>query len=414
MLCALGFALAGCRDRAGESSSETAKAAPPSASPDVETEQLESVISIDIDRDSTCALLDNGRVACWGLDDSRGWCEGVPWLCDPSARPVLLPGDVSLVALTGFYGNWRGLAEDGSLYVWGESLTPLGVRTGLGDSADRNIMPADPKFEPFDELARREPRWVFSVGGRQHSFRPLPYGINNIKAFNGGCVVDTQNQTLCPATVDERNGWWGPLPPSWQHQPTFGRGITCSAVGRELRCDYYEPDAPFQGQPTASAVASLPAAAAGHVSVGAEFMCVRLEDHRVACATVRDYSQPSWTKGELPVQAEVKYPGVTRHIVVGGDDICAIMESGTVQCWDTPGLLPAERTTVRVNDPHKIPGLSDTSHLAAGANHWCAVTAGSKTWCWGDDDKGQLGNGDPFERSDQPVPVLGAVEPSTK
>ena len=59
----------------------------------------------------------------------------------------------------------------------------------------------------------------------------------------------------------------------------------------------------------------------------------------------------------------------------------------------------------------EVVGLSAVTSVSTGALHSCAVTSG-QVWCWGDDTKGQLGNGT-MNPSLAPLEAQGVLMPAT-
>jgi alpha-tubulin suppressor-like RCC1 family protein len=82
-------------------------------------------------------------------------------------------------------------------------------------------------------------------------------------------------------------------------------------------------------------------------------------------------------------------------IAAGGRHTCAI-SGGGVYCWGADdqgqlgngGALGAADSSAAV----QVSGLSDVQQVCAGANHSCAVTADGRVHCWGAGAQGRLGN----------------------
>jgi len=95
-------------------------------------------------------------------------------------------------------------------------------------------------------------------------------------------------------------------------------------------------------------------------------------------------------------------------IAAGDSHTCALKATGAVVCWGNNhyGAL-GDRTTVDRLAPTPVAGLgSEVSDIAAGGGHTCALKATGAVVCWGNNNKGQLGDGTTVDRL-VPTPVVG-------
>src|ERR1039458_9127512 len=92
-----------------------------------------------------------------------------------------------------------------------------------------------------------------------------------------------------------------------------------------------------------------------------------------------------------------------RALSAGGDDTCALLAGGSVDCWgdNAHGQLgigtssgpatcngePCTATAVPVR------GIAHATAIAAGGSQTCALLAGGSVECWGYNGYGQLGVG---------------------
>ena len=105
-----------------------------------------------------------------------------------------------------------------------------------------------------------------------------------------------------------------------------------------------------------------------------------------------------------PVGAEP--PGPEASLAVGDDHTCVLVEQGRISCVGDgdSGQLGDGANFEDRRKPHLVVGIEDAVGVSAGEDHTCAVLASGAVRCWGDNDRGQLGNGGGADRS-SPVTV---------
>jgi alpha-tubulin suppressor-like RCC1 family protein len=90
-------------------------------------------------------------------------------------------------------------------------------------------------------------------------------------------------------------------------------------------------------------------------------------------------------------------------VAAGLDEMCAIVSGGRVTCLGTRPL--GNGTNLNSATRVWVSNLNEATSIAVGDSSGCAVALGS-VWCWGDNSRGQLGNGTTMS-SDVPVAVVG-------
>lgn len=108
-----------------------------------------------------------------------------------------------------------------------------------------------------------------------------------------------------------------------------------------------------------------------------------------------------------PVEVSGLGSGV-QAIAVGGNHACALLGGGAVKCWGYNGAGQLGDGTKQSRlQPVAVSGLSGgVEAIAAGRNHTCVLLESGDVECWGDNNRGQLGDGTTTVRS-RPVTVAG-------
>ena len=89
---------------------------------------------------------------------------------------------------------------------------------------------------------------------------------------------------------------------------------------------------------------------------------------------------------------------------------CLLRESGSVLCWgeNENGQLGNGEfgDNLYSTIPIEVEDITDAVDIAAGWEHTCAVHATGEVSCWGDDSRGELGTGESGGVTDSsPLPV---------
>jgi alpha-tubulin suppressor-like RCC1 family protein len=111
---------------------------------------------------------------------------------------------------------------------------------------------------------------------------------------------------------------------------------------------------------------------------------------------------PAINLGTLPVN----------QIALGGIHTCALLQDGTLRCWgeNSAGQLGYGDEFNFGDDPGEIPNtkavpITDAAQVALGFRYTCVVATSKKVRCWGENSKGQLGDGSPDDIGDNELPA---------
>lgn len=99
-------------------------------------------------------------------------------------------------------------------------------------------------------------------------------------------------------------------------------------------------------------------------------------------------------------------------VSAGGDHTCALDTRGTAYCWgdDARGQL-GDGAPGAAQHPIAVAvrGGPRFAVIAAGGTHTCGLTAAGRAFCWGDDAYGQTGTGSAGGPIREPVAVVGGL-----
>ncbi len=151
---------------------------------------------------------------------------------------------------------------------------------------------------------------------------------------------------------------------------------------------------------------------------GRAFACALLDDDTVQCWGRNSSGQlgDGTNDGRLTPGAVTGLSGPVTDLALGSGSshACALIDDGTVQCWGNNfrGQL-GDGTTEERPIPVSVTGLGGTAiAIDAGDRHSCAILQGGSVQCWGENNKGQLGDGGTTD-SAAPVTVAGLSGPAT-
>lgn len=392
----------------------------------------------------TCAILDDGSLKCWGLNnygqlglgDTKSRGDGPNEMGD-SLPPVDLGAGRSAVHVA--LGNYQtcALLDDATLKCWGNgSFGALGT----GDSNSRGDGPGEMgrHLPPVDVGACRTVKsvaaggnhtcavlddgsvkcWGYNAEGQlgigdlsRHGDGPGEMGDSllpvNLGAGRTALKLVATHVNTCAELDDHRIKCWGAAFTGMLGiGPSERRGDQLSDMGDNL---------PSFSLGQTRKVQAFGSGFANH------YACALLENESVKCWGANSYGQlgidGSSNVGDEPgdMGGGLKYVPLGASVTsVGAGEYhsCALLSSGAVKCWGanlhgTSGLGDTARHDGRAsllgnNLPAIDLGAGRTATaLYVGAEHSCAVLNDGALKCWGENTYGQLGLGDTNDRGDE-------------
>lgn len=162
------------------------------------------------------------------------------------------------------------------------------------------------------------------------------------------------------------------------------------------------------GCPTVAPLACVPIAGGG-----AHSLAIDAPDGSVFAWGANNYGQlGDGTSTDRPAPAPVKGLGGVVAVAAGGAFSVALRQDGTVWVWGDNGA-GEEGTGTRNTDPNpvpvQVPGLDHVVAVSAGLVHVMALRDDGSVWTWGGNNFGQQGRGTPGQANLRPgvVPGLG-------
>ena len=412
----------------------------------------------------TCALLDNGRVRCWGdntygqlgLGDTNDRGDAAGEMGDSLPFVALGSGRTASAISAGQF-HTCALLDDGTIKCWGRNN---GGRLGLGDLNHRGDQP--------DEMGDALPAVDLGTSGtatdisaaQDYTCARLDTGA--VKCWGTGTLgrLGTGDTT----TRGDQPGEMGDALPAVD----LGTGRTAIALDtsatsahtcailddNSLKCWGYNISGPLglgdnesRGDQPGEMGDNLPAVSLGTgrtataVTVGDTSTCALLDNGSVKCwgngnsglglgITTNRGDGPGEMGDALPVVALGTGRTATR-LEKEGSTTCATLDDATLKCWgfNGSGQLGLGDTSTRGNVPGQMGDALPTVNLgtgrtaaviSGGVSHRCAILDDGTLKCWGFNGSGELGLGDTANRGDAagemgdslPVVDLGSGAPA--
>ena len=321
----------------------------------------------------------------------------------PAAPEASVAGGWKSVSFSADDSFGCGVKRSGALYCWGhDSVGQLGDGLPLSDQASAVRVGNGSDWKQVS--AGGEHTCAVTTGGRLYCFG----------ADDNGQLGDGGSNTLSSVPVEVRGGVT-----TWK-SVSAGRDHTCARrANRTIWC-WGDDDSGQVGDGAGAGAKTRPTQVGSattwtSVSAGADHSCGRQSSGRLYCWGSNTSGQSGTASANtfIPSPAEVA-GGATNwsSVVAGGHHTCAVKVSQRLFCWgdDSDGQLGDGGTTTNQPTPVQVSGpTADWSSVSLSLTSTCALRTTSRLYCWGEDDRGQLGDGGTNTDAGSPVEVSGAA-----
>ncbi len=327
----------------------------------------------------TCALTSGGAVFCWGATEQGqiGFAPA-PGAALAVATPQRVAGLAQVIDLSAGPYRTCGVLADGQVFCWGRSVSAVAGAPVSASEATPTLVdlpgPADQISVGGDHAcaittAARVMYWGSNDAGQlRHGGSLFDRGPVTVTGLTDVVQISASSRGTCARTAQGQVACWGGLVVGMHGplRPTSGWSLPG-----------------FVPLPAAAAVLSGPGPSAV------------LTDGRGFCWDERAYSRATLADGSVSapnlavpeqVAAEVRVAAGTSGLArLGFGGACVLNGRGTLACTNTPqGTAPFPASGVQAQAVVSV---------AAGWTHACAVLATGTVQCWGSNGFGERGTG---------------------
>lgn len=331
----------------------------------------EKVKDITVSQRSICVLLESSRVKCWGTGygDASGYGQTFTWTKDkkPINIPYLNVGGL-VKSITSGLSHICALLENGEVRCWGGNYRGqlgYGHMNLIGD----NEVPSDAGSVPLGEKA------VQISLGYEHSCALLESGGLKCWGFNDSAQL------------------------GYNHTSNVGDYRPIDNLG--------------------SINFELPSV---QVSLGYKHSCALFPNHKIKCWGLNFNGQlglgkNDWTVKNTSALPYVDVGGDVKSVHVVDNRTCVTLMSNQLKCWgDNRSSLLGQAQVIYLGDDESItaeapivPG-APVIHLTAGHHSTCAVDSSGKARCWGENKNQKLSpSTDKYIGDKEPVTTLEPI-----
>ena len=304
--------------------------------------------------DTTCAIV-GGGVRCWGEGGFGQLGNGVAKDGYFAISPVAVSGLSEVVDLAVTGTNACAALADGSVRCWGRNAPEAWLGFSSEDCGPYAMESLDGPSKSVSYPCESAPK---VVPGAKLATRVVSGGAHN-------CIRTEDGYARC----------WGSNQFGQLGDGAFGAGA-------------------YQADPVKVGLADVDL-----LALGASHTCaVSGPKAGVLCWGDNAHGQLGIGTNALDSYKvkPVELPGLSGVVDISSAayTTCAARANGSVVCWgDTKNVLPSSAAAGSALVPTTLPGLGDAALVRTGGAHAGALRGDATVVCWGSNDKGQLGTG---------------------
>lgn len=355
--------------------------------------------------ETTCAVIADGALDCWGINNSGALALGTPdtWT---SPEPTPVAGFVGpALGVSAADQHTCGVTASGDVMCWGSNDNG---RLGDGTTTQR--------WTPVPVIGLAGPALEVSAGGRHSCVvnaagRVWCWGDNNAGQLGDG----TTTTRLTPVEVTGL--------PSGATAVSAGTETTCAVVAGDVWCwgdnSHLELGVPSPASSSTPVAVTTPFAAGTtlDVEVGWDSTCAVDTAGQMACwgrdeELVIPVGNPFDSTNNAPTLVTNLNGATVSAVSLGRNFGCAVTSAGSM-CWGNSqaGQVGAGTTNQSFWPPTVTRGNQPMLDISAGGAFTCAITATGSAQCWGNAMFGRLGDGVSTNSTAVPVTV-SAIAPT--